>query len=664
MTNIWQFVLQTLSVSLVAVFLIIIKNIFKDKLPPRWQHGAWVILALRILIPVRCDRFVLLPFGIYLEALKSVIEAKLDSAFATPYAATEPAHIFPYITDNPKSITDILFIIYVAGVILALGFYIFSYIRLRLAIKKGSEVTTEENDRIKEIFDNNKVKFVKVVCAEGIKSAFICGVFKPILVLPSSRQTDERIILHETMHLKHKDSLQSIFWCILRCLHWCNPFMHYVFNVIGNDTESLCDQRVLERLEGEERREYGVLLLNEVNNKYARLPGTTSVSNGGKNISRRIEAIVRFKKYPPKMALAGICIIIVAAVPCLFVSAEGGYSNDFYHPVTALEFEKSLACSRTYRCTTVAGAIDTYAKGLINQNGIMILTASPSEKHEEIINKLHKTVLYDSGFASAAPNGTAPFSVFNLIKTSEGNYSALLVCSTLEEDDTAETDYRVYADAIIIPIEIFKENNAWVVVEAGDRMKIKNHLDESVYLQTNELGEALPPLFADTQKGENGSLETTHTTTYNFDYKKTASDTSLSGLISYSTSGTFYDNSVYLDAEFSGCLAETVFTYTYNGDDYKDVKYISAEYTRDINTDFSKSKHQSGTTFSASSSTDGSGTMNTSVNDDEVWDRTVENSCTNSNLDPEDVSEGYYPTFKYAIYIDGTLADKFVQEVG
>ena len=53
MVNIWEFILQTISVSLVAGFLLIIKNIFKDKLTPRWQYGIWVILALRILIPVK-----------------------------------------------------------------------------------------------------------------------------------------------------------------------------------------------------------------------------------------------------------------------------------------------------------------------------------------------------------------------------------------------------------------------------------------------------------------------------------------------------------------------------------------------------------------------------------------------------------------------------------
>ena len=178
-----------------------------------------------------------------------------------------------------------------------LCFYLFSYIRLRLILKKGDDISQEKRQELQHILSENKIKNIKVISVEGINSAFICGIFSPVLVLPSERETDEKVLMHEIMHLKHLDSLQNILWCFLRCLHWCNPFMHYIFNIIGNDMEMLCDQRVLEKLEGEERRDYGVLLLNEVNKKYARMPGTTSVSNGGRNISRRIEAIVRFKKY-------------------------------------------------------------------------------------------------------------------------------------------------------------------------------------------------------------------------------------------------------------------------------------------------------------------------------------------------------------------------------
>ncbi|MBQ5883864.1 MAG: hypothetical protein IIW72_04975, partial [Clostridia bacterium] len=270
MVNIWEFLLQTISVSLVAGLILIVKNIFKDKLTPRWQYGIWFLLILRIFLPVKADKLVLLPFGFYLEMLKSYIESFLSSAYTRPLIATEPSSVIPYISSAPKSITDILFIIYILGVVAFLCFYLFSYIRLRLILKKGYDISQEKRQELQHILSENKIKNIKIISVKGINSAFICGIFSPVLVLPAERETDEKILLHEIMHLKSFDSLQNILWCLLRCLHWCNPFMHYIFNIIGNDMEMLCDQRVLEKLEGEERREYGLLLLNEVNRKYAR----------------------------------------------------------------------------------------------------------------------------------------------------------------------------------------------------------------------------------------------------------------------------------------------------------------------------------------------------------------------------------------------------------
>ena len=58
MTNIWAFLNQTLSVSIIAVLLLVIKYILKDKLSPRWQYGVWIVLALRIIIPVNIYKLI------------------------------------------------------------------------------------------------------------------------------------------------------------------------------------------------------------------------------------------------------------------------------------------------------------------------------------------------------------------------------------------------------------------------------------------------------------------------------------------------------------------------------------------------------------------------------------------------------------------------------
>lgn len=659
MVNIWEFTLQSISVSLVAGLILIMKAIFKDKLSARWQYGIWFLLVLRIFIPVRADKLVLLPLGIYLEMLKTYVESGLSSAFTTPLTATEPSSVIPHISSAPKSITDILFLIYIIGIIACLCFYLLSYIKLRLILKKGNKISLENKGELQRILYENKIKRIKVVSVEGINSAFICGILSPVMVLPYGRETDEKVLLHEIMHLKRFDSLQNIFWCVLRCLHWCNPFMHYVFNIIGNDTEMLCDQRVLEKLHGEERREYGVLLLNEVNKKYARMPGTTSVSNGGKNISKRIEAIVRFKKYPKGMSLVSVCIAILLSVPCLFVSAGISADNDIYFPNTDYEYQKALVHSRINRCTTVAGAIDTYAKALMDQSGIMLLTSSPIEKHEEIIKNLHDYYKTNEKIDIIIPEGGRPFTVFNLIKTDENKYSAVLIFSTDEEDENEEADneYHIYGDTLLVPIEIFKENNSWVVRETGERIKSKKHLSENATEQALQLEEDAPLLFESVMKGEKGTLTTKVTSVYQTDYNIIESDN-----ISFFTEKFGYDYKVHLDADFSGCMIQTIYIYNYEGKDCERVEHVAMEYTPDAEAEFVPKKTYLIENYGSSSS-DGSGKRAYSINDGEIWDGTIEDTDISSRYNYKMLMEGYKSVRKLAVYVDGKLTDVFTAEV-
>ena len=74
MTDIWSFLLQTLTASGAAVLLLALKAMFRDKLSPRWQFAAWGVLAILLLLPAgRGGRYVLLNWPFYVELLRSTL---------------------------------------------------------------------------------------------------------------------------------------------------------------------------------------------------------------------------------------------------------------------------------------------------------------------------------------------------------------------------------------------------------------------------------------------------------------------------------------------------------------------------------------------------------------------------------------------------------------
>ena len=253
MRDIWSFLLQTLTASGAAVLLLIVKALFRDKLSPRWQFATWGVLGVILLLPAGIfGRYTLLNWPFYVEALRSA----LTGEYGALAHVTAPVPL-PALT-APRSPADWLFTLYCLGVVFFLARYVLSYVRLRLALAQGRPVA---DGRVKAAAEEYNLPVCPAVEVDGLPSAFICGVFKPVLALPAGAETDEKVILHELLHLKYRDAAWGLVIGFFRCLHWCNPLLWHCADLAGNDLESLCDQRVLERLEGEERRDYGRILL-------------------------------------------------------------------------------------------------------------------------------------------------------------------------------------------------------------------------------------------------------------------------------------------------------------------------------------------------------------------------------------------------------------------
>ena len=72
MADIWSFLLQTLTASGVAALLLLVKAMFRDKLPPRWQFAVWSILGVVVLLPAGLfGRYTLLNWPFYVELFRS-----------------------------------------------------------------------------------------------------------------------------------------------------------------------------------------------------------------------------------------------------------------------------------------------------------------------------------------------------------------------------------------------------------------------------------------------------------------------------------------------------------------------------------------------------------------------------------------------------------------
>jgi len=501
MKDIWGFLLQTVNISAIAAVILILKSLLKDKLPPRWQYHVWYLLAVCMVIPVGTAGGVLLPqLHLRIQSLKITVETSLSSAFTRPFVPVYNVSVLPLVQGMPSGITDWLMAIYSVGIAVMVLKYVNNYIALKKIVSRAQPADSDTNQLVCATAQKYGLALCPVSVIDGISSAFVTGIKNPCLILPRNKHTDEKVILHELLHLKHHDLWQNMLWALLFTLHWPNPFMHRVLAVIHNDMESLCDQRVLELLDGEERREYGRILLSMANEKYQSAFGTTSISNGGRFIAQRIQAIAHFRKYPKGVELVSACMVVVL-LPNLIAGNSMKYPDDSTHnSLTA----KNIAQAILIKHPTPYAAIDTYINGLRQNSRLYQLSVMPQGS----LSEYKENLIYSE--ENIFTGNTAMFSyyILNMAQQADDTYTAdiaIINCHPAQsvmgdkygvlhyQDGTVkqlfETDGELtaeqnrimreemsarYADITIIPVKIIRQYG-WKIQPADEIQHIKNH---------------------------------------------------------------------------------------------------------------------------------------------------------------------------------------------
>lgn len=485
MFDLWSFLHQTAAASMTALFVLVLQHIFRDKLSPQWQYAVWMVVVLRLILPVGwLGRSAIADLTGLGEALRTWVELGLDSAWSSPWTPSLPLAGIPIPPAGglPRSVTDWLFLLYLAGVLLSALWLAAGGLRLRRSLGEAVPVAgarLEAGAALAERFGLSMPR--RVVESRAASTPFLVGVVRPVLVLPMGWAPDRKVILHELIHLKQRDVAAGWVTALFRCVHWCNPFLWRIFDRIDNQREQRCDQLVLERLEGEDRRDYGRILLSAASEQYARAPGTSSLSNGGRNIRARIQAIARFKRYPAGMALVSVCIAVVLGLPLVLGRAQA------LAPAAGLDHDDqagfclAMASARLTPCTTLAGALDAYGKAVLGANGIYRALCAPLADHPALAAEMETAASgpdhwvhehWESGLPGD-PDASAGYFLYNLEET-EGYWEGLMVwplrtayLNGPEEPPVYETDDGcLYAACQQVRTE--RQGGRWVVLPQGD----------------------------------------------------------------------------------------------------------------------------------------------------------------------------------------------------
>jgi beta-lactamase regulating signal transducer with metallopeptidase domain len=339
-----------LTSSALILFLTLLRYLLRGRISLRLQYGLWLLVVLRLLIPVS---FFSSPLSILnasaqlrqsqtIQDLKelgqfSVPVQSFDSAYAEVIAEQEANGVDvsslkgsalealdyaaydkmqgPTLSQMLSSIATGIWL--TGAVILALLFFL-SNLRFRRKLRYAT------------VLDVTGCP-LPVRCSDQVPTPCLVGFIHPTIYLPPECVEDDdrrrHILAHELTHHRHRDGLWALIRCLCLVLYWFDPLVWLAASLSRRDCELACDEGALRTLGDSERTAYGKTLLSLVvpcNHRYGIWQTATTMTAGG--LRERISLIAK-KPHMAALTLILVIVLAVVAAGCTFTSAQDSSSD-------------------------------------------------------------------------------------------------------------------------------------------------------------------------------------------------------------------------------------------------------------------------------------------------------------------------------------------------
>ncbi len=376
----------SVGVSIIAIFLLVARNMWGNKLSKRFVYGLWIAIPVFMLVSPWME----LPAPEVVQELSATVKSKIvetkpddrgtdnkvsdnsgsnngdtDSGMHSQSSVTnnsdkEQEPVKPAVDHNNDKVTDvsdantsdintsdtevatnsvpdaigireILGCIYVAVVMVLLA--ALTYVNVRFALQcRGSRSYVCSAPDIGLV----------VYKIEGIHSPFLFG---RNIYIPNYVIDDEELkyaILHEKCHYTHGDGIWIFVRYLVLVLNFYNPIIWFANKYVGRDCELACDEAVMKRIAKGERKTYGGCLLSTIERKQSIGQSAllaTHMKGGKKLMKERIENIAaNYKRSIIVTCLTAILLMVVAGCSLMKGGATDVDTEETIKPHTIGEF--------------------------------------------------------------------------------------------------------------------------------------------------------------------------------------------------------------------------------------------------------------------------------------------------------------------------------------
>jgi beta-lactamase regulating signal transducer with metallopeptidase domain len=342
----------TWQASVLAALVVAVQLIVGRRLSARWRHAMWMLVLVRLALPVipssPLSMFNLapkqapvvvapvtmdieaapIPRGVSSAAVPPLAASRIDTRLSAKPQAATPARVAPNLLSNWREILASLWALGAILLALRIAWATWRVARAMRALERVDDPTV--HDVLCATAAEIGVRRLPLLLAgEGFFSPALVGVVRPKLLVPrdllaSFQPAELRLIfLHELAHLKRQDV--AINWAVtaLTVLHWLNPVAWLVAWRLRIERELACDELVLSAASDTDRRAYGhtIVKLLETFSRGATtrsLPaGGVGILEGKQQMKRRITMIAQFARNSRTWTAVAALIVLTLGLVAL-----------------------------------------------------------------------------------------------------------------------------------------------------------------------------------------------------------------------------------------------------------------------------------------------------------------------------------------------------------
>ena len=326
---------EVLTVSALIAVVLLVRAIFKNRVPKRMLYALWLVVLLKLCLPGTLVSLPVLPAEDAAVPAQSaerpvqtapVIQRPAQTVTKPQTPAQQPVSPVQETAKpaaKPLTTAQILQIAWFSGSAL-LGLWLFG----------AWAVFTIRLHRNRRFLGKRGGTCIYV--SGAVKSPCLAGLIPAVYLTEDVLQADEveLILRHELTHLRHLDFLWSLCRTAAVTVYWWNPFIWLAAICSKRDAELACDEAVAAKLPESKRLAYARAILAQAPRK------TAALSLAGPPVKERILCLTK-KQRTSVLCVILALLLVVSATGCSFAELTQQKAGEITMPDHAADSSAS-----------------------------------------------------------------------------------------------------------------------------------------------------------------------------------------------------------------------------------------------------------------------------------------------------------------------------------